>query len=154
MAESNIEQALIAAFVREMQRKDEEIEVMQKQKRDDDAALRTAHERITQLEEQIAIRTQPRASASKAGRGEHNNDESSRSFAGKVKSTADAATGKALKGKQPFMPTTIASRSSENLHVPGRKKEKTLVQFLAKDQHEENPQQRQSHSDGAPMFRP
>jgi len=118
MAESNIEQALIAAFVREIQRKDEEIEAMRKQKRDDDAALRIAHERIAQLEKQIAIRTQPWP------RGEHINDESRGSFAGKVKSTANAATGKALKGKQAVMPTTKASLSSEKFQIPGKKRRK------------------------------
>ncbi|KAI4945477.1 hypothetical protein J4E86_009364 [Alternaria arbusti] len=136
MAGSNSEEPLVAYFIREIQRKDEEIEVMRTQKLDDDAALRIAHERIAQLEKQIkkqiAIKTQPWP------RGQHNNDECSRSFAGKVKSTADAATGKALKGKQPIMPTTKASLSSEKFQIPGKKKEKTLVQFLAKDQHEES----------------
>jgi len=122
MAGSNSKQALIDALIQDIQRKDEEFEVMRKQKRDDDAALCIAHKRITQLEKQlekqIAIKTQPWS------RGEHNNDESSRSFAGKVTSTADAATGKALKGKQPVMPTTRASLSSEKLHVPRRKRRK------------------------------
>ena len=122
MAGSNSKQALIDPLVQDIRRKDEEVEVMRKQKRDDDAALCIAHKRITQLEKQlekqIAIKTQPWP------RGEHNNDESSRSFAGKATSTADDATGKALNSKQPVMPTTKASPSPEKFQIPGKKRRK------------------------------
>ncbi|KAI4936483.1 hypothetical protein J4E85_001813 [Alternaria conjuncta] len=123
MAGGNSEQkVLLDVFLQKIRQKDEEIEGMRKQKRDDDAALRIAHERIAQLEKQIkkqiAIKAQPWR------RGEHNNDEPSRSFASKVKSTADASTGKALNGKQPVMPTTKASLSSEKCQIPGKKRRK------------------------------
>ncbi|KAI4712984.1 hypothetical protein J4E89_001962 [Alternaria sp. Ai002NY15] len=120
MAGGNSEQLLLDVFLQKIRQKDEEIEAMRKQKRDDDAALRIAHERIAQLEKQIkkqiAMKAQPWR------RGEHNNDETSRSSAGKVKSTADVSTGKALNGKQPVMPTTKASLSSEKFQIPGKKR--------------------------------
>ena len=126
MAGSNSEQQVpLDVFLRAIQLKDEEIETMRKQKRDDDAALRIAQGRIAQLEKEIAIHhTSSWARGSKTDQGKQNSDASSRSFADKVMSTADAAIGKALKGKQPVMPTTKASLSSNEFQIPGKKRKK------------------------------